>query len=127
MTMNILNGIIKSHSGEFTSLLTAKGFNLEQAKQFLPAAADQVMKAAPQEGIAGLLSGNGASVVAGLMQKIDIGALASAAGINAEMATTGLNALLPRIVKLLGNDSGALGGLLGGNDNLLGGVKKLFS
>ncbi len=125
--MNILDGIIKSHSGELSSLLVDKGFNLEQAKQFLPAAADQVMKAAPQEGIAGLLSGSGASVVAGLMQKIDVGALASAAGINAEMATTGLNALLPKIVQLLGNDGGGLGALLGGNDNLLGGVKKLFS
>ena len=125
--MNILNGIIKSHSGELSSLLVGKGFNLEQAKQFLPAAADQVMKVAPQEGIAGLLSGSGASVVAGLMQKIDVGALASAAGINAEMATTGLNALLPKIVQLLGNDGGGLGALLGGNDNLLGGVKKLFS
>ncbi len=125
--MNILNGIIKSHSGELSSLLVDKGFNLEQVKQFLPAAAEQVMKVAPQEGISGLLSGSGASVVAGLMQKIDVGALASAAGINAEMATTGLNALLPKIVQLLGNDGGGLGALLGGNDNLLGGVKKLFS
>lgn len=125
--MNILDGIIKSNSGELVSLLTAKGFNLDQAKQFLPAAAEQVMKSVPQEGIASLLSGSGASVVAGLMQKIDVGALASAAGINADMATTGLKALLPKIVQLLGNNGAGLGALLGGSDDLLGGVKKLFS
>ncbi len=125
--MNILDGIIKANSGELAPLLTSRGFRIDQAKQFLPAAADQVMKAAPQEEVAGLLSGNGATVVAGLMQKIDIAALASTVGISPEMAASGLNAVLPKLVQLLGNDGGGIAAMLGGKDEMLGGIKKLFS
>lgn len=127
MQMNILNDIMKNNAPELAALLTGKGFNVEQASQFLPEAAGHIMKALPGDGVASLISGNGASLITGLMQKIDIAALASATGINTTLATTGLNALLPKLVELVGKEGGGLTSLLGGNDELLGGMKKLGS
>ena len=75
-----------------------------------------------------LLGGGG---VGDLLSKLDVGSIASSAGVDAGTAEQGLTALLPAIGSLLQNEAGGAGELLaklggsGGAKDLLGTAGKL--
>lgn len=131
--MDLLKSLLDEHGSSLVNELTTKtGFSADQAKKFVPAAAQQTMDKVKSGGIdvKSLFSGGDLSAVIG---KLDLGALAKTSGVDAGKAAAGLKAILPMIVKVLqskGLDANALSGLLGGGGGGLGGlaagVGKLF-
>ena len=110
------NAIGGGQAGDLLSTLTQSGFSADQAKAFIPAASESVMQAASGLDLSGGESGD---IVNSLLQNVDIQGLASKVGLDANMVTTGLTALLPQLVEMLKGDglssllSGGAGGLLG--------------
>jgi hypothetical protein len=86
------------------------GLSAEQAKDFLPAAGDQVSQAASSGGLASLLGGGG---VEDLLKNVDIAALAEKVGIDKGLAEKALQSIVPMVMESL-QGSGGAGGMLGG-------------
>ena len=106
------------------------GLDESQAERLIPAAGGQLESALAggQIDIGSLLGGGG---LGDLNSKFDLGSLANAAGTDTEGAQEGLSAMLPIVMKLLQENSGAaelLQGLAGGDSgNLIGAAGIKFS
>ncbi len=127
--MSILDSLMSEHGPELLSSLTDSGFSSEQAEAFLPEAASSVGDALSGGGIASMLGGgDDGDVASELLSKIDIQGLATKLGMDPTMAESGLSALIPKLLSLVGSQSGGLSGLLGGGAGGLAGLAgKLFN
>lgn len=123
--MDILKTLLDDHGPALTSELTSKaGFSADQAKKFVPAAAQQALDKIKGGGF-DLKSLLGGGDVSALIGKMDLAGLSKTAGIDAGKAAIGLKAILPMIMKLIqskGFDANKLTEMLGGGG--LGGVAK---
>ena len=99
--------------------LQETGFSTDQAEQFLPEAGESIAGNVGAGDLVSLLAGG--DPVAAILEKVDIGALASKLGIDSGLATQGLQSILPQLVEGLKSEGG--GGLLGSAAKLGG---KLF-
>ena len=90
--------------------------NSEQAEKFLPAAGEQLSGAASGGGLASLLGGGG---IEGVLEQVDVTALAQQVGIEPDMARKALDTIVPKLMEAMQQGGG---GLLGGvGSKLLGG------
>lgn len=115
----MLEALLKEHGGELLSSLTgAGGLDEGQAQNLLPPALSGIGDALQGGGldIASLLGGGGEGPAA-LLDKLNIGEIASSAGLTEDQASGGLASLVPAVMSLLGNQSGGAEGLL----SMLGG------
>ena len=129
--MDLIKDFISENSGDLIGKLTSSGFDLEQAKQFLPEAASGLTEAAGKLDMSELMSGISSGDTSQLMSMVNIESIASKLGMDASMVTTGLGSLLPSIVSALtsggGGLSGAVSALSGGSaGGILNSVKGLF-
>lgn len=128
--MDLINKFISENSGDLIGKLTSSGFDLDQAKQFLPEAASGLTEAAGKLDMNELMSGISSGDTSKLMSMVNIEAMASKLGMDASMVTTGLSSLLPSIVSAFtsgGGLGGAVSALSGGSaGGLLNSVKGLF-
>ena len=126
--MDPIQDLISRHGGELSQELTSKaGLGADQAQSFLPAMADQLAGALGGGGLdlSALLSGGD---LAGLISKLDPSALAAAANLDETSAKRALEAVLPKLLSLLGERAGGVEGLLGAlgdGQGLLGAAGKL--
>lgn len=115
--MGIVDEILEERGSEFAGALVEKaGFGAQEAQSFLPPALSQVIEAVGGGGVdvAALLGGGDPQ---SLLAKIDLGGLASASGVDASKASSGLQALLPLLLSALQAKAGGAEGIL----SLLGG------
>ena len=130
--MEILKNLISEHGPSLMSALTESGFSTDQAKQFLPEAAQGMSDVISSGGISKLLSGGDEGDMAStIMGKIDIESIASKVGIDSSLASNGLTALIPKVLALINTEGGGLSSLLGIGDagvigRIAGMVGKLF-
>lgn len=128
--MDLINNFISENSGDLIGKLTSSGFDLEQAKQFLPEAASGLTEAAGKLDMDELMSGISSGDTSELMSMVNIESIASRMDIDADQVTTGLSAMLPSIISAFqsgGGLSGALSALGGGSaGGLFNTVKGLF-
>ena len=123
----MLEALLKEHGGELLSSLTgAGGLDQGQAENLLPPALSGIGEALQGGGLdlGSLLSGGGDGPAA-LLEKLNIGEIASSAGLSEDQASNGLASLLPAVMSLLGNNAGGAEGLLsmlGGAEGASGGV-----
>ena len=101
--------IISSQGPALLSKLQGVGLSADQAKDFLPAAGEQVSQAASGGGIASLLGGGG---VDDLLKNVDIGAIAEKVGIDKALAEKALQSIVPMVMDAV--KGGGAGGMLGG-------------
>ena len=126
-TLDFLKDMLAEHSGDLVAKLTGSaGLSSEAAEKFIPAAGSATVDAIKSES-AGLDLTNLAAAgnVSSVMSGIDVGALASKVGISAEQTTSGMSAILPTILGLIGSKAaGSSGGVLAllGLGGGLGGV-----
>ena len=115
--MDLLKQMIEENGPALLGALTGDaGLSESQAQSLLPEVASGVGQALEGGGLdlGSLLGGD----VGKLLQDVDFGALASAAGLSEAQVESGLEALLPLLMKLLGEQTGGaegLGALLGGD------------
>jgi hypothetical protein len=115
--LDIVKQLLAEQAGPLVEKLTGQlGFSAEQAQRFVPAAVAQLIEVVKGGGfdVAGLLGGGDPSA---LVDEVDTGALAQAAGLDATQATAGLQSIAPSILAKLGESAGGAQGLL----SLLGG------
>jgi len=115
--MDIVKQLLADQAGPLVEKLTGQlGFSAEQAQGFVPAAVTQLIEVVKGGGIdlAGLLGGGDPSA---LVDQVDTGALAQAAGVDATKAKQGLQSIAPSILEKLGESAGGAQGLL----SMLGG------
>ena len=115
----MLEDLLKEHGGELLSSLTSGGgLDTSQAEKLLPPAVSGIGEAISGGGLdLGDLLGGGDGAVSALLGKLDIGQIASAAGLDQNQAQNGLASLIPAVMSLLGNKAGGAEGLL----SMLGG------
>jgi len=116
--MDIVKQLLADQAGPLVEKLTGQlGFSAEQAQGFVPAAVTQLIQVVKGGGVdlAGLLGGGGDP--SALVDKVDAGALAQAAGVDATKAKQGLQSIAPSILEKLGESAGGAQGLL----SMLGG------
>ena len=105
--------ILSSQGPALLDKLQGVGLSADQAKDFLPAASEQVSAAASGGGIASLLGGGS---VEDLLKNVDIGAIAEKVGIDKALAEKALQSIVPTVMEALqggGGAAGMLGGLAG--------------
>ncbi|MFK7898150.1 MAG: hypothetical protein AB8G23_20125 [Myxococcota bacterium] len=113
----MLEALLKEHGGELLSSLTgAGGLDQGQAENLLPPALSGIGDALQGGGLdlGSLLGGGGAG---DLLQQLNIGDIASSAGLSEDQASSGLASLIPAVMSLLGNQAGGAEDLL----SMLGG------
>jgi len=135
----MLETILKEHGGELLGAVTnGSSLDASQAEGLIPPALGGIgdALAGGDLDLSSLLGGGGDGVAA-LLGKLDVGAIAAQAGLDEGQAQSGLTALIPVVVSLLGDKAGGadglmsmLGGLAGGSGaggGVLGGLAgKLF-
>lgn len=125
--MDFLKDILEEKGAELAGGLVEKlGFNADQARAFVPEAAQSVFDVAKER--AGDLDFSDLTGSAGsLIDGVDTGALATKVGIDSSQAKSGLSAIVPTLLSALKEKAGGLSGLtsmLGGKDlgDALGGI-----
>ena len=113
--MGMIEQLVAQHAPQLVERLTqgaAGGLDATQAKALVPAAGQQLDAAVADGRVAlGDLAGGG---IGPLLAKLDVGAIASAAGIDRATAEQGLAALIPAVQSLLGDPASGAGKVLGG-------------
>ena len=132
----MLESILKQHGGELLSAIVGSSeLDTGQAERLLPPALDGIGQAVGEGGLdLGDLLGGGQGAVSALLGKLDVSAIAGAAGLDEGQAQNGLASLIPVVISVLGDKMGGAEGLLSmlGGDNAetlgaLGGIAgKLF-
>lgn len=117
----MLEQLLKDHGSELISAMTAGSpLDRSQAESLLPPAVAQIADRV-QGGAGGIdlgdLLGGGSGAVSALLEKLDVAGLARAAGLGETETQTGLEALIPAVLSMLGNQAGGAQGLL----SMLGG------
>jgi len=131
--MEIIKNLISEHGSTLMSTLTESGFTADQAQQFLPEAAQGMSDAISGGGISELLGGGDAGdMVSTIMDKIDIESIASKVGIDSSLASSGLTALIPKVLAMMNTEGGGVSSLLGGegggiSGSVAGMAGKLFN
>jgi len=129
----MIESILREHGGELLGALEgAGGLSSDQAESLLPPAIGGIGDALSSGDldIGRLLGGGG---VSSLLGKLDVGGIAAQAGLEEGQARSGLQALIPVALSLLGDKAGGAEGLLsmfggesqGGAGNALGAVTGL--
>ncbi len=118
--MDLLGTLLKGNNSELLSTLTSKGFSMDQAQAFLPAALGGISKAVESLDLKSLLSMSSSEQGSKVMSALDMGSISAALGGDQNLASTGVQALLPKVMELLKSGSGGLGGLAGGLSKLFG-------
>lgn len=106
--------LLSSQGPALLSKLQGAGLSADQAKDFLPAAGEQVSEAVSGGGVASLLGGGGG--VEDLLKNVDVGAIAEKVGIDSALAEKALQSIVPTVMEALqggGGAAGMLGGLAG--------------
>ena len=127
----MLESILREHGDELLGALTgAGGLDRSEAKDLLPPAVDGIGQALSGSGgldlgrLLGSLGGGGGTgaIVSQVLGQLDLGAIASQAGVAEGKARSGLEALIPVVVSLLGQKGGVEGLLsqLGGGKGAAG-------
>lgn len=113
--MDFLEDILGARTQELVKAVVDKSeLGREEAETFVPEAGRSVAKAlAGSAGQLDLSSLASQANVNTLLSKIDIGALAGAAGLTRERGASGLSALLPVLLRFIGDNDGAMGMLSG--------------
>ncbi len=115
MSWDILRDLISNHSAELISTLTESGFSRDQAENFLPEAGQGIVDAfGDSSQLIELLGSDTNTVVASILEKIDIGGVASKAGLDESMVNTGFSALIPKVFAIFKDEGGGLASLIGG-------------
>jgi uncharacterized protein YidB (DUF937 family) len=133
VAMEIIKNLISEHGSTLMSTLTESGFTADQAQQFLPEAAQGMSDAISGGGISELLGGGDAGdMVSTIMDKIDIESIASKVGIDSSLASSGLTALIPKVLAMMNTEGGGVSSLLGGegggiSGSVAGMAGKLFN
>ena len=129
--MNFLKDMLAEHSGDLVAKLTDNvGLSSEIAEKFIPAAGSATVEAVKSESASLDLANLGsAGNVSSVMSGIDLGALASQVGISTEQTASGMSAILPTVLSLIGSkaagSSGGVLALLGLGGGLGGAAAKL--
>jgi len=115
----MIETLLKQHGGELMSALTGSGgLDAGQAERLLPPAVGGIGEALAGGGLdLGDLLGGGGGAASALLSKLDISAIAGAAGVDEGQTRNGLASLIPIVVSLLGKEAGGAEGLL----SMLGG------
>ena len=113
----MLESLLREHADERLGALTGSaGLESGEARSLLPPALDGIGQAVGSGGLdLSTLLGGGDGVSA-LLGKLDLAAIASAAGIDEGRARAGLASLVPVVLSLLSDKTGQAGGV----ENLLG-------
>lgn len=126
--MDILNELIADHGSELIDSLSESGFSVEQARDFLPEAAQGVRDALSTGDLVSLLGSDTDNIVATLVEKVNTTAITEQLGLDEAMVNNGLQVLIPKALEILKEQGGGLGSLLGGGEGgLFGGIAKLGS
>ena len=128
--MNLIYNLMGNKGSELIGNLTDAGLSAEQAQGFLPDALQSVMGGLQQVDITTLMGTDSDTQLSSLMDKIDITALAGHLGGDSELASSGLQAIIPQVLGFL-KDNPAAASLLGmqggkGASGLAGMAKGLF-
>lgn len=121
----MLEAFLKEHGGELLSSLTgAGGLDQSQAENLLPPALGGITDALQSGGLdlSSLLSGGG-NGAADLLKQLNIGDIASRAGLSEGQASSGLASLVPAVMSLLNNKASGpadLLAMLGGGEGASG-------
>lgn len=112
----MLDQILSEHGSEMITAITERSdLDTGEAQKLLPPALDGIGSALSSGNldIGSLLGGGGGA--SALLEQLDIGALAGAAGIEEGRARGALESLVPVVLSILGKEGGggALGSLLG--------------
>ncbi len=130
--MDIIKDIIGENGTEILSALTENGFDSAQANNFLGEAGSSIMSAL-SSGNVSLDDNDTTQNAESIIGNINIAELASKVGINSDLATNGLNSIVPVILKLAQEKFGGIQGVMGMLSNsgeamgMLGKVKSFFS
>ena len=118
--MDIIKSIISEKGADLLGGLTGAGFNMEQAKGFLPEAGSSIASAVGGEDGFDLSDITKLGDLGGIMGNIDIAGLASKTGIEIPMVENGIKSLLPMLQNFLSAGAGdnITSGLMGGMKNL---------
>ena len=120
----MLEALLKEHGGELLSSLTgAGGLDQGQAENLLPPALGGISDALQNGGLdlSSLLGGGNAA--ADLLKQLNIGDIASSAGLSEHQAKSGLASLVPAVMSLLNNKASGpadLLAMLGGGEGASG-------
>lgn len=116
----MIETILKQHSSQLIGAVAAHSeLDTNQAEALLPPALGNIgdVLRGGDIDLASLL-GDGGPGVGALLEKLDVGAIASQAGLEEGQARGGLAALLPLVISLLGDKAGGADGLV----SMLGGL-----
>lgn len=115
----MLETILKEHGSELIGAITGgSGLDAGQAENLIPPALGGIGDALSGGNLdLGSLLGGGGGDIGALLGKLDIGGIASQAGLGEDQARDGLTSLIPMVLSLLGDKSGGAEGLL----SMLGG------
>lgn len=113
---NLIKQVCNANLGELTRTLTSKaGFSASEAKGFLPVVIEK-LTAAVTGGNFDLKSLDPQK----LLGMLNVGELAKSTGIDSAKTTSGLQAILPQITRLLQAKAGDATGMLDAGKGLLG-------
>jgi hypothetical protein len=116
--MNLIYNLMDDQVASLIDRLTGAGLDAEQAKNFLPDALKSVMDGLEQIDIQALLRADADTQVSSLMDKIDIPSLARGVGGNNNLTSSGILAIIPRVLGFLKNNPTAAGLMsMPGNNN----------
>ncbi len=120
----MLAELLKDNGSDLIAAITqGSNLNTSQAESLLPPALDQItdsVKAGDSGFDLGSLLGGGEGAASSLLAGLDIGKIASAAGLDEAQVQAGLASLIPTVLSLLGDKAGGAQGLLsmlGGGDS----------
>lgn len=115
--MDFLNKILDANASDLISSVVEKtGLDADQARSFVPEAASSIFDTI-KRGAGDLDLSQAMSNPRGLIEKIDLSALAAKVGIDREQASSGLAAIVPDLLRSFKEKAGgfeAIGSMTGG-------------
>lgn len=125
--MDFIKKYISENGVEIIEKLVSSGFDLDQAKQFLPEAELALLDVARMFDIKDLVSSFSSGDHGRLLSMVNIDGIAARVGITAGQARAGMGAILPSISSVLANGNELDDAVSGSSDGLMRAVNKLFS
>jgi hypothetical protein len=112
----MLEQLLKQHADQLVSAMTqGTRLDADQAKRMLPPALDQIgdtVKGGAGGLDLGALLGGGQGAIQALIGRLDLGRIASAAGLSDAQVREGIERLVPAVMGLLQGQGGGVEGLL---------------
>ena len=122
--MDFIKELISAKGAGMLSGLISTGFSPDQAQKFLPEASESIMAAIKGVDLPSLLKADESAQTSTLLGNIDLGGLASRAGVDSTQARGGLEKLIPMAMGFL-KDNDAIAGLMGLVGGKSGGIAGL--